>query len=148
MSHWLDNDDWELILKDKLLPSRYIREEHLDARDAYTAEALQSIIAGSPVRVTSSGLVIASVESGHPAGIAVEDADGGRECSYISRGFVFLDSWLEITGSVQLVTGKMYFLSQVGKLSTTPPDDGYLIPMGRAQSTHLLDVSIGPSIKL
>ena len=58
--------------------------------------------------------------------------------------------WQDSTTEVsQLAIGRKYYLSdQDGKISFTPPSSGYVKQVGFAATNLLLDIRIGPSIKI
>jgi hypothetical protein len=148
VAHWLDNDDWERILKERLLPGHKVRAGHLNATDTFNNVAIENLKAGQVIQLLPTGLKRASSLLGGAIGVVINDALQGQQCEYASRGFVFVSSWQHVTGQVHLTVGSLYFLSGVGGLSTTPASSGYILPVGRAHGPNTLDVSIGTSIKL
>jgi hypothetical protein len=151
-SQFLDGDDWREILRDKLLSTQLTRVEHLDSRDAYEAIAVGTIKAGMPVAVIevdgTAAIRLADASDGLVNGIALTTSHIGDVCPYVTRGFVFLESWQDVIHSPRLTPGYKYFLSSTEGLSQLPPASGFVISLGHAQSYHLLDVSIGLKIAL
>lgn len=148
---FLDGDDWQDMLQDLLLPGHRVRSGHLDGTDVYYGEAIEDITEGMAIAIIDGADVTikrATHVDGKVSGIATVSCLAGQRCEYAARGFVFVESWELIIGSVRLTASLTYFLDYNGQLSSTPPTVGYVIPMGQAQSWHIFDVSIGTKIRL
>lgn len=152
MAHqFLDNDDWQDILQDLLLPGHKVRSGHLDSTDIYFGEAVEDITEGMAIALMDGADVTirrATSADGRVSGVATISARVGDQVTYATRGFVFVENWEPITGSVRLVAGGTYFLHLDGQLSSSPPLSGYHVAVGQAQSWHVLDASIQTPIKL
>lgn len=146
---FLDGQDWGEILKQLISGSRTHRTGALDTTDAYAGTtAVEVPSAGTVIYLAGDALYLADVENGNVCGVAIEAAELGATCRYVTRGFVFAESWLSVTGEVRLVAGRTYFLADKGKMSLVPPNIGYAIPIGQAQTEHVFDVSIGTKVRL
>jgi len=148
MTHFLDGDDWDTIVKDLVQPIRRLEVDRAEAIDAFYGTAVQTIGRGQPVRLLSGGLALASSDLGQVCGIALNDAPLGSRCDYVTRGSVLLEGWHNAVGTPRLTSGAYYFLNGVGSFSYTPPQTGYLISLGYAHSPLILDLNIGIKIKL
>jgi len=146
-THFQDGEDWEARLQQLLHPTK--RAGALDTTDAYggiAAEEIPSV--GSVVCLIDNTLYLSDVAIGNVCGVAIDAAELGNNCRYVTRGFVFATSWLSVTGDVRLTAGRTYFLTDRGKLSLVPSDIGYSIPIGQAQTEHVFDVNIGTKVRL
>lgn len=58
--------------------------------------------------------------------------------------------WTAVTGGATLTAGSKYYLSEAtkGMLTTTPPSSGFVVPVGIAISTTMLQINPEPSIQL
>jgi len=149
-THFQDGEDWEALLKELIPQLRMHRAGALDTTDAYVGTTNEDVPSAVFVLALSGDarLDLADVEVGKVCGISLGTYDSDESCKYVTRGFVFVESWYLATGSVQLVAGRTYFLRDRGKLSLVPPESGYVIPIGQAQTEYIFDVSIGTKIRL
>jgi hypothetical protein len=122
----------------------------------YTAEADVAISTGRPLYLTGAGhLLLAqadAVGSAGVAGLAYRGAEAHVTAEYISEGQVTRSDWSPITGTAALVAGANYFLSPSvgGQLTPIAPTAAgqFVVRVGRAVSTLVLDIEIAPPIRL
>ena len=83
-------------------------------------------------------------------GLAYEDVSAGAGGSYITEGQIQKTDWSDVTGDAHLLPGEVYYLSTVGKLSTTAPSAAgdSVCRVGIASATDTLDIEIARPIKL
>jgi hypothetical protein len=145
-----DGNDWRQIVTE-LLHQGHDRSGRIDATDTYFGVALEDIRQGTPIRLFDGedvGIRPATSADGLISGIAVADAKQGTRLLYVTRGFVFVDSWQAVLGVERLTAGRRYWLSTEGHLSASAPLSGFAIIVGQAQSWHILDVSISNRLKV
>lgn len=66
----------------------------------------------------------------------------GDEVEYSPDGLVTLSDWTAVIGSPNLESGKVYFLTTNGQMSTTAPTTGFLVQVGTAQDQFSFSVDI------
>lgn len=142
--------DWEAILKQLLPATKLRRSGAVDTTDAYAGTTEVEVPAAGLVLAVTAGqrLSLADSDVGIVCGVSLHQSGTNSQCDYVTRGYVFSDSWEVSTGSVRLQPGRTYFLLGKGRLSLTPPTSGYIIPIGQAQSVYLMDVCVGTKVKL
>ena len=130
--------DWDYIVKEVQAVQQYT----VDQNDKYPAD-LTSMPKGLLVRLLPDGsLVPASSLYSEVAGMVISKSE------YARRGRVYSEDWTDIAGSVGLEIGRTYFLRQFGQMRTESPTEGYIIPVGQAQTAMLFDFSIGTTVKV
>jgi len=119
------------------------------------ATAGADIVQGQPVHLNGGGELVPAFAADsrfQVIGISTESVVSGETCKYNPDGRVGRADWTPITGSTLLEPGKRYYLSpdDVGQLTTVAPADPgqFLVKVGRAASTSVLDIEIGQSILL
>lgn len=123
---------------------------------SYSAEADSNVVAGQPVYVKANTHVdLAKADAAATckvAGLATETKSTGHAVKYISDGKQTLADWTAIVGVAALTPGADYYLSKttVGQLTTVAPltVGEYVVRVGRAVSTTILDVEISEPILL
>jgi hypothetical protein len=128
-----------------------------NGRDSWISESIESddiILKGQPIYIKQSGhcsLANAnSFASSNVIGLANNDTEIGHVCHY-TKTDMELDDWTDIVGTQYLIPGVLYFLSDIsGKLTITPNQSlsKYIIYVGKAVSTKILDINIGTNILL
>lgn len=120
-----------------------------------------NISVGQPVYVKSSNTVeTANANPGAPIpnytvtqafGLcSVAGTDGG-DVTILTEGSITSANWTEVTGAANLVAGALYFLdTTAGKLTYTAPstDNCVVTRIGRALTTHIMDIEIGEVVYL
>lgn len=121
----------------------------------YSAETDDDVVAGQPVYVkanTHVGLAVNDGAATHQvAGLAIEAVVAAAAVEYRPDGKLLVADWTAITGAAALTPGAYYFLDAVaGKMTTVAPTTAgkYLVRVGRAISTVVLDIEVGPLILL
>lgn len=119
------------------------------------------ISVGQPVYVVSSNTVAtANANPGTPIpnylvtqafGLcSVAGTDGG-DVTILTEGSINSANWTEVIGTANLTAGALYFLdTTAGKLTTTAPstDNCVVTRVGRALTTHIMDIEIGEVVYL
>lgn len=123
--------------------------------DVYTAESDDTIVAGQPVYIKSTGhAALSAATSGSlsaAVGFATTAANPTFTVDYVTEGKLTLTDWTAVIGAATLVPGSAYYLSATsGQITTTPPSGAgqYVVRLGRATSTLTLDIEIEPSVRL
>ena len=121
----------------------------------YSAETDDDVVAGQPVYVkadTHVGLAVNGGAATHQvAGLAVEAALATAAVEYRPDGKLQIADWTAITGAANLTPGAYYFLGAVaGTMTTVAPTvaGAYMVRIGRAITTKVLDIEVGPLILL
>jgi len=140
--------DWDQIVSEVIAIEEFLFS--IDSgNDLYNQTTNQAIDQGQLVSIASNGnLNLADNTDGDVSGLAVTSGSGGQEIAYIRRGRVVMSDWSQIIGTIQLNPGVNYFLSSSGTFSEIPPETGFIIKIGEAQTDLILDFEIGLSIKL
>lgn len=153
VDHWCNQDDWDQLVAEMIA----VQETILNTPDIagverislYSAEADQEITGGKLIRVQTDGTVILATSTiGLVSGIALVTITTGQLLVYLRRGRINSNDWSVTTGSESLIPGYEYYLGLDGMMSETPPETGYLVSLGQAQSTTAFDLSIHQSIRL
>lgn len=113
----------------------------------FSAEAGEDVSAGQPVYFSMSKLFKAHSDYKEVIGVTTEEILTGATGNYTVDGGVTIADWSAITGSASLTQGSVYYLSG-NQLSITPPSTGYLIAVGKAVSSTILEVELQPPIRL
>lgn len=117
----------------------------------YTLNAGEIINAGAPLYILESKVFQAQAvaEKYQVAGLALKLTGINMPCMFLSEGPLELMDWSNITGTITLIAGSIYFLDVLpGRIINIGPTSGYVVRIGRAISTTMLDVEIFPSVKL
>jgi hypothetical protein len=130
--------------------NRFVTE---DTRDLLAENKNGAImIRGQPLAKHSSGagVVLASAIPGKTCiGFCSRDADVGFGTRVRSTGIITLTSWLDITGTIELLPNVTYFLSPLsGKLVTEIPNTGIAQSVGSAADTQTMLIKLGIPILL
>jgi hypothetical protein len=142
-------DDWNRIVAELQETQRVVLGVSLVGSPLHQAEASEPIAKGRMVAFTLDGrLRLADSADSAIAGMTIEDIGLGAQGSYIRRGRVSALDWSDIAGTELLSAGATYFVSEAGRISETPPNTGYLIRAGQAQSPNDFDLDLGPSVRL
>ena len=142
-------DDWNRIVVEVTATQQVLFDLSLLGSPLHEAEASEQIAKGRLVAFTLDGrLRLASSADSAIAGMSVQDIQPGASGSYIRRGRVSALNWTDITGTESLSAGATYFVGEAGRISETPPNSGYLIRAGQAQSPTDFDLDLGPSVRL
>jgi len=153
VDHWCNQDDWDQLVAEMIA----VQETILNTPDIagverislYSAEVSEEITGGKLIRIQTDGTaIIATSVTGIVSGIALVTVLTGQLMVYLRRGRIHSTDWSVTTGSTLLIPGSEYFLGLDGTMSVTPPETGYLVSLGQAQSTTEFDLSIRPSIRL
>lgn len=106
-----------------------------------------SFSSGQPVALLNGFLVPANSVLGSVAGVALERGIPGFLARYVTRGPVDLQDWSAIIGNEELLPQSSYFLRSDGTLSNVPPPENeYLILVGVAQTSTILDVTFSKRV--
>ena len=93
-----------------------------------------------------------SVEPFRVIGLSAVDATGGQTASVVTDRQIRLTDWTAVTGAVDLLAGRTYYLSSTipGALrSTAPQGEGVtIVSVGRATDERTLDVEINIHVRL
>lgn len=124
--------------------------------DYHTAEAGTNIKTGYPLYLTTGGLINPAQADApvttQAAGVSISDTAAGSIGQYITEGRVERSDWTEVAGTLNLITGATYFLDPLvaGHITNLAPSatGHYVVRIGRAVSTELLDVEIELPIRL
>lgn len=118
-----------------------------------SAVANEDISAGFPVAISrANGKILKAVASYKPsafvAGLLITDVAMGFVGSF-SPSRLMLTDWSAVTGSVNLLPGRTYFLGNNGGLDFNPPGVGSCaVVIGMAVDGNTLLVDIQPPIQL
>jgi hypothetical protein len=144
-----NSDDWNRVVSELIETQRVVFDLSLLGSPLHEAVASEPIAKGRLVSLLTDGrLRLASSADSAIAGMSVEDIPAGASGSYIRRGRVSALDWTDIAGTELLSAGAAYFVGEAGRLSESPPNSGYLIRAGQAQSTTDFDLDLGPSVRL
>lgn len=126
--------------------------KHLEFR-YLSAEVDENIVAGNILYIKQNGhLALGSNidnEKSQIVGVALGNGSPGFAVTYSSFGCIFLNDWTNIIGSVTLVPGTDYFLDNApGKITSNRPFAGYLLGVGKANSTNSLVINLQIKIQL
>ena len=139
---WCNHNDWHQIREEVIALEEYVLNLPESSGHVYLGTAQESISLGQVIRVRSDGNVeVADNTKNTVAGVAIQSAIFDQPVLYVSSGKVTLATW-------SFTPGVDYFVVADGLLSATAPTSGYLIRVGQAQATTMLDVSIQKSIRL
>lgn len=121
--------------------------------DYYESEADIATLVGMPLYLKPNGHVdAASAADGITAlvrGLAIAVVNPTQSAIYVDDGFIDRDDWTPITSTTNLVINSDYYLSaDPGKLTTIPPETGWVSRVGFAASPTRLSLEIEPSIQL
>lgn len=74
----------------------------------------------------------------------------GDSGAFQTDGQLTSADWTAVVGVATLTPGSIYYLSgdTAGKLTTTPPTSGWVVEIGEAHSTTVLDINIRQPVKL
>ncbi|OQW92913.1 MAG: hypothetical protein BWK79_00120 [Beggiatoa sp. IS2] len=127
---------------------------HPNYPGAYMMTTDVAVQTGHPVYINAENhLELACAESLPRAqgfGLCAFPANPGGNVSVYVDGFISRADWTPITGTLFLIPGKTYYLSNTepGKLTSTPPTTGYLLSVGTAIYPDTLDIEISQLIQL
>lgn len=123
--------------------------------DPYEAEAGDNLSEGMPAYLDGTGRLQKArndLVAGHQvAGLMVADVATTFSGSYIADGPIEKTDWTSVAGTVDLVRGAIYYLSDTpGMITTIAPTAGgyYVVPLGRAQTERILDIELGQPVRL
>lgn len=121
----------------------------------YSAETDDNVVAGQAVYVkadTHVGLAANGGAATHQvAGLAIEAKAAGAAVEYRPDGKLQVADWTAITGAAALTPGAYYFLdAAAGTMTTVAPTVAgtYMVRIGRAITTVVFDIEVGPLILL
>lgn len=142
-------DDWNRIVAELQATQSVVLGVSLVGSPLHQAEASEPIAKGRIIAFTLDGrLRLAGTADSAVAGMAIEDIALGASGSYIRRGRVSAEDWSDIADTELLFAGATYFVGEAGRISESPPNAGYLIRAGQAQSPTAFDLDLGPSVRL
>jgi hypothetical protein len=126
------------------------RVEQLEAGVQTTLAAIadENIIIGNAIRVTPTGVALATANDGEVVGLSASAANAGQPLAYLTEGQVSRADWTPITGAMSLVPNSTYYLSTLGKLSINPPSSGYVVRVATALDAQTLDIEVSQSVLL
>ncbi len=124
--------------------------------DSNEAETDSDTLLGQPVYITAAGHAELAQANGAgtvgAVGLAAENADAGASLQYLTEGKITRTDWTSVAGTATLSAGARYYLSATtaGRITVTAPTTvgQYVLKVGRAISTTVLDIEIDDSIKL
>lgn len=121
--------------------------EYTSPRPLHQAQAgIIRTAAGEPIpfgRVVyddGSKAYLASPADGRFSGMSVRRSPGS-ECEILPGGLVESDDWSTSCDAPELQPNRAYFLSNNGQISLIPPEEGFIIRVGRAISKNTLNVT-------
>ena len=102
---------------------------------------------GSWVYVDSSGDAILATSAGTLAqaevvGCFTEEGVPNQLTELLTQGRLTLADWTALAGSEFLTPGVVYYLTTGGLMSSTAPNPGYVVVLGRAITAEEFDVSV------
>lgn len=122
-----------------------------------SAETDEATVVGNAVYVKpSNGHVALSQANAQPAaqcaGLAIEAKAPTLAVLFVSQGKVSIADWTAIIGAASLAAGAAYYVdpSTPGLLTATPPSGigEFVVRIGRAMSSTLMDVNVEPPMLL
>jgi hypothetical protein len=124
--------------------------------NVYTTETDDTVIKGNLVYVKSTGHVglanASSITSIKSMGFSAEAKGPTFAVSYVTDGRIELADWTAVLGSATLTPGVRYYASDAtpGMITATAPSAGgsYIVCVGEAQTTLILDIEISTSIRI
>ena len=145
-----EQEDGYYVPNDPILPTLP------ETTDYHSAEADSTIKIGYPLYLTGAGHVDPAkadvAGTTQVAGLSLADVNAGVGCKYITEGRIERTDWTEVAGTTNLMVGVTYFLdaSTAGRITTTAPTTAgqYVVRVGRAVSTTVLDIEIELPIRL
>jgi hypothetical protein len=122
----------------------------------YTAEADETITTGKFLYLKNTGHVALAQANAASTmvvcGIASEAATSGFSAKYNTDGKLSKSDWTAVCGAAALTPGAYYYLSAAtaGMITTVAPSvvGQYVVRVGRAMTTLILDVEIETSVLL
>lgn len=85
-------------------------------------------------------------------GLANENVTASSSGGYVTEGQITKSDWTTVVGTMLLVPGAYYYLSETsaGQLTTTAPtsDGEYVMAVARGLTTQMLDIEIDQPITL
>lgn len=118
------------------------------------AQAPTFVEAGQPIFMRPDGAVDKAKADAFATalaiGVVIDGAVPGKEVGFTADGEVTRADWSVVTQTPHLLPGSRYFLSsaRAGRLVTTPPKTGFIVPVGRAVSLSTLEVEVGQPIEI
>lgn len=149
--------DHDRIAAEVIAIEEYLLANPPSGQVIYSAEADSQFEIGTPIYInTTTGhanLAQAhNLTTSQVAGLSVKEVMATESAEYISEGRITKADWTAITGTASLATGQNYYLDpdNPGQMTTTAPVavGEYVMPLGKAQSTTVFDIEIGPLVKL
>lgn len=127
-----NNEDWLVLLAKIRDIVDYVNG--IEFTNIQIGDALNSTFPlGSPITYDGQ---LASINNPNVIGLV-----SSEDC-YIAVGYLVLDSWEEVSGNKLLISGAIYYLKEIGKLTVVPPTSGVLVEIGMAQTTTKMYINI------
>lgn len=115
----------------------------------FSAETTETVTINQLVAIQPNGLLqLADSNSTILSGLALTSGNPGEQVFYITFGQLSSNDWTSVIGDINLEVGAYYYLRQSGSMSTVPPNSGFLVRVGQAQSLSAFNINIQTSIKL
>lgn len=139
-----DATDWDQIVKELQKTQKVVIENSR----IYSNRSGEAILIGQPL-ILESNIQVADLLNPEVIGISINSCNPNENCIYITQGQLSLNDWSHITGTIELIPGAYYYLSNgKGKLTTVPPSSIVVSELGRAQDKNTLDINIKTPIYL